>query len=576
MPPSPPWHPRESLLLGAFAVLFLAVGFGSASQKSATWDEPLHLTSGHAILAAGDYRFDPEHPPLARMWAALPLVAFGKPAPDAAAIDPLPAASWLAGGQWEASHRHLYASPDGHDADRRINAGRGMVLLLGLALGVLLHRWARKLYGPLPAAVALALCAVEPNLLAHAGLVTTDLPVTVAFFATAYFLWRTATQPSARHLAFLALACALANVTKFSALLLLPLVGATLAASAWRGLLPWRTAVTACFVTLATTWAAIWAAYAFRYAPSSSPDWLFSPATLPVQSLAGGPLEALVGWCDSHRLLPNAYSNGFLLGQAKAVQRSAYLLGEVSTEGWAGYFPLALAVKTPAATLLLYAAGLGVALKRLLSPGPRHELFVLAPLAVYAAAAINSNLNIGFRHILPLVPLLLLLAAAAAHAVLESGERAARSFVAALVTASGLEVAWVAPDLLAFFNRVAGGPEAGHLYLVDSNLDWGQDLKGLSVWMRHNGVEHINLAYFGTADPTAYDIDSTSLPGAPFFASAAQEPRLPGFVAVSETVLTGVYWGEGLRKLYAPLAEREPVVIIGHSIRVYRVEEPWW
>lgn len=488
---SPPWHPRETLLLALFAAAFLMIGFGSASQKSATWDEPLHLTAGHAILASGDHRFDPEHPPLTRAWAALPLWAFGTPAPDRASIDRTPVDAWLGAEQWGASHRHLYAAPQGEDVDRGLNAGRGMVLLLGVALGVLVHRWARALFGPLPAAAALALCLVEPNLLAHAGLVSTDLPVTLTFFATAWFLWRTATQPTTPHLVGLALSCAIANVTKFSALLLLPLVAATLATAAWRGLLPRRTALIAGFATLATTWAVIWAAYAFRYAPSPSPDWLFSPATLPWQALAGSHLERVVAWFDAHHLLPNAYANGFLLGQAKAVQRDAYFLGEVSLNGWIGYFPLVLAVKTPATTLLLYVAGLVIVIRRLRRA--HHERFVLVPLIAYGAAALTANLNSGFSHILPLVPFLLLLAAGAAQVLLDSGERAFRILLGVLLAGSGMEVGSVIPDQLAFFNRMAGGPAAGHLYVVDSNLDWGRRAfpPGLAAsWRRGRGGHH--------------------------------------------------------------------------------------
>lgn len=230
--------------------------------------------------------------------------------------------------------------------DRWLNAGRGMALLR-VSLGLLLHRWARALYGPLPAAAALALCLVEPNLLA--------------------------------------------NATKYSALLLLPLVGVTLAVAAWRGALPRRTAVLAAAATLVTTWALVWAAYGFRYAPSSTAGWLLSSESLPgARELAGTALEAAVAWCDRVRLLPNAYGNGFLLGQAKALHRSAWLLGEVTSEGRLAYFPLVLAVKTPAATLLLYLAGVTVAVWRCGRAGPRHELFVLVPLVTYGAIAVTS------------------------------------------------------------------------------------------------------------------------------------------------------------------------------------------
>ena len=135
----------------------------------------------------------------------------------------------------------------------------------------------------------------------------------------------------------------------------------------------------------------------------------------------------------------------------------------------------------------------------------------------------------------------------------------------------------VYPHYLAFFNRFVGGPRHGQEYLVDSSLDWGQDLKGLKRWMDKNNVQHINLSYFGTADPGYYKINCTHLPGAPFFAEQfVKGPELPGYVAVSATNLRGVYFDERWRDFYKPLLEMEPVAVIGYSIYVYRVERPWW
>ena len=135
------------------------------------------------------------------------------------------------------------------------------------------------------------------------------------------------------------------------------------------------------------------------------------------------------------------------------------------------------------------------------------------------------------------------------------------------------EVAPVVPHWLAFFNQLVGGASRGHQYLVDSNLDWGQDLKGLAEWVGTKEIDHLNLAYFGSADPAYYGLHPTLLLGSQ---PGAELPRLPGWVAVSATTLHGVYLKDRLKTFYAPLVARVPEVVIGYSIFIYRVEMPWW
>jgi hypothetical protein len=139
----------------------------------------------------------------------------------------------------------------------------------------------------------------------------------------------------------------------------------------------------------------------------------------------------------------------------------------------------------------------------------------------------------------------------------------------------GIEARQAYPTPLAFFNVLGGGPSHGSDYLVDSNLDWGQDLKGLKRWMDSNELKNINLCYFGSADPAYYGIQHTALPGNGFM-EAGKLPSLPGYVAISATNLRGVYFPEHLRKFYAPLLKQEPLRRIGFSIFIYRVERPWW
>jgi hypothetical protein len=205
------------------------------------------------------------------------------------------------------------------------------------------------------------------------------------------------------------------------------------------------------------------------------------------------------------------------------------------------------------------------------------ESFLLVPLVAILVSGMAFNVNIGLRHILPIYPFVLMVGSKAVEALF-TRRVAAAVVMPAVALFAGFELWKVAPNYLAFFNQAAGGPLRGHHFLVDSNLDWGQDLKRLKIWMDRNGVRHVNLSYFGTADPAYYGINCTHLPGAPFFAAdRVTEPLLPGYVAISVTNLHGPYFNERARDFYRPLLEEEtPDAIIGFSIYVYWVAHRWW
>jgi hypothetical protein len=569
-------------VLAVFALAFAAQAVGSFVQKSATWDEFSHLTAGYAALRDGDYRFSPGHLPFQRMWDALPLLLMDKVAWDAGDASAASTPERWAQLQFDLPFRFLYKL---NDADALLYRARAMTVLLGIALGLLVYFWARELFGFRPAVLALALYAVEPNILAHAGLVTTDFAVTCFVFGAVSFLWRLARRGTAGNLAGLTACFVLAQVSKFSAVLLWPVVLALLAA---RSLRPeawaWgviragrltrrasRLAVAAailCWLALAS-WAGVWAAYGFRYAPAPGrAELLDFTAGSPAQRAPR--LAGAVRWIEDHRLLPNAYVQSAFHGAVDIQERPAYLAGKTSATGWWYYFPVAFLVKTPVGLLLLLAWGI------VLAGGARRRerwgdgAFLVLPVAIFLGAAMRSNVNIGLRHVLPIYPFVVVLAA---WGVADLFRRRRGAWAAALVGLAILESAAVFPDYLAFFNAPAGGPSRGDRWLVDSNLDWGQDLKGLKRWMDRQGVKHVNLCYFGTADPAYYGIDCTYLPGSPFFArNLVQGPRLPGYVAVSVTRLRGVGLTEVGRAIYAPLLAMKPVAEIGHSIRVYWVE----
>ena len=183
----PPWH--VLVTLAAFVAVFSVLEVVSYTQKSATMDEPIHLAAGYVALVDRDFRVDVTHPPLLRMWAALPLLGMVDVERHSATIDRYPILFWQ--GQAYVFARDLLY---GHDADRLLNAARFMVVLLGLALGLLLFAWCYEWLGFVPAVFVLAFYTIEPNLVAHASLVTTDLGATCFMFGAVYFLWRTSTR----------------------------------------------------------------------------------------------------------------------------------------------------------------------------------------------------------------------------------------------------------------------------------------------------------------------------------------------------------------------------------------------
>jgi hypothetical protein len=571
---------RTTIILCAFAVAFIALTVGSYTQTSATVDEPQHLTAGYMALRLHDYRIDPEHPPLLRMWAALPLLAMPEVRIDTNV------ASWSTADQWEFSHHFLY---EANDADRLLYRARLMTVVLGLLLGIMVFSWARELFGFWTAATILALYCVEPNIVAHSSLVTTDLGMACFSFGALYFLWRTTRKLTGGNVAGVAAFFALAQVSKFSALLLGPivlvlLVVRVLRAESWPCPLAEgaelhsrlaKISASLALVAIMTiaSYAAVWAAYGFRYGPIAlSHDLLLvRENTSFLQSVRT--VAHVADWLDKHRLVPDAYAKSFILSQVKAQHRTAYLAGQSSRTGWWYYFPAAFLVKTPLTVLLLLSCGLA-----LLSQAPTRwkadTAFLVLPPAIFLGLAMMAHLNIGLRHILPIYPFVLLMAGVTLD---EMRVKWRAGLLLVPVVFASVELATVYPHCLAFFNQIVGGPTNGHRVLLDSNIDWGQDLKPLKRWMDANRVDHINLSYFGNADPAYYGIHCTYLPGSPSFAaSRITDPQLPGYVAVSVQNLHDIRHDAPAPDFYTPLLERHPSAVIGYSIHVYWVQTNWW
>lgn len=572
---------RTAVVLIAFAAVFVGLTVSSYRQESATVDEAGHLVCGYTALVLKDYRLDPVHPPFLRMWAALPLLAMSNVHLDTNTL------AWTSGRSWEFFHQFMYLDNDG---DRLLNRARFMNVLLGVLLGILLFCWSRELFGFWTATIVLGLYCLEPNILAHFGLMTIDAGVACFIFGTTYFLWRTTRRLNAPNLIGLLAFFALAQVSKFSALVLGPITMALLLTHALRnGVWPvtfgcggelatrrHRVLAAFCIVLLSAfaSYIAIWGTYRFQYAPAPRGGGLERVVSGPNVHQRVPITAAVMDWADQHHLLPNVCAQGLEILLAAVQQRTAYLHGQLSSTGWWYYFPIVLLIKTPVSLIILSIAGLALfAVNR--STRWRDGLFILLPIAAYLGIAMTAKMNIGVRHILPIYPLALLIAGKTVETVIASRRKLFIAALAALCLLQVGEVVAVHPYYLAFFNQFVGGPKNGYKYLADSNLDWGQDLKRLKKWMDANNVNRINLAYFGSADPAYYGIHCSHLLGSTVFPpDKIETPSLPGFVAVSVNNLTAV--GLDGNQFYKPLLDVEPVAEIGYSIRVYLVDKPWW
>jgi hypothetical protein len=566
-------------LVAAAVALQAGLSIHAMRGNSATFDEGAHLPAGYTHIALLDHRLNPEQPPLVKLLAAAPLLAIG---PEVKTTD----VSWTEARQWEFGRRFLYRWNDG---DRLLFLGRLPVVALASCLVIAVFLVGERRFGTTPALAAAFLTALCPDVLAHGSLVTTDLAFALFFFLSVVVAERLLEQATPRRLCAAGLATGAAFATKFSAPILLLVFGAFALRVVLRSR-PFETALVgepsevksplARLAHVAGLLAAVgalsllvvWSSYGFHAGLSPDPV-VREELRQPLVSAQPGPLRSAVAWAGRARIVPEDFSRGLLFVTEHSAARPTFLLGERRDSGFPFYFAITFLLKTPVPLLLLAA----LALYRVPSL-PRREAWLLwLPVAIYLAATATRGLQIGHRHLLPIYPFLFLAAGEAAAAL--AAWRAPRG-----AWLAGALALWYAggtlsqhPYYLAYFNELDGGPRNGWRLLVDSNLDWGQDLKRLAEWARANHVESLKLSYFGSADPAYYGIEAEALPGytSPHAARITRQ-ILPGdTVAVSATNLQGVYLDPEDRPLMEKLRGLQPVARIGYSIFVYRPDFVW-
>jgi hypothetical protein len=549
-----PWVAGERWIVSVlFLVMALQLGYGLLTD-GATADEVTYIGAGYRHLH-GDFRIDPDHPPLAKMLGALPLLVLR---PQMAEVRP-------DDDQDGWGHRFVNETNAGLPI---VRVARISAALLTLLLALLLWRWARGIGGAAAGLLALALFVFQPSFLAHGHLVTTDVACALFMVLTSWLYWRFEQEPTPARATAVAAGVAAALLSRSTTFVILPaliLLGLVRWAMSTPGCTLRRRAAALFFAALVIVVPlAIWTAYGFRYAPAPGDPGAFGGPW--PHGLAGRALA----WTAEHRLLPQAYIEGWRFQiQHQADGHPSCLFETRSKVGWWYYFLVVLLVKNTPGFLLLLGAAAAVALRRRDRPAVWRHWFV--PAAVTFTAASLAHVQLGERYILP-VYAYAILGIATALAPYWASARGRILLVAALL-AHALPVLATAPrGYLVYFNAIAGGPDGGHRWLADSNLDWGQDLPRLARWIRDQGAGHVQLGYFGADDPRRYGIDSDDLPVWPHTHREMHPPAAPfrGTIVVSPNLVLGYLWPPG-RSPYEALRGRKPDARAGVFF-VYRLD----
>lgn len=583
--------------MAVLLAVFVAQCVLSMRLKSPTFDEVGHLPAGYTYLVKNDYRLYPVNPPLIKQWAALPLLFLDIEAPFGHT-------AWQNAQALHFGKQLLYFS--NNPADLILFLGRSMIVLLGVILGYFVYRWARELFGAVAGLFALLLFVFEPNILAHARLATTDLGFATFAFIAVYYFSRYVQQPQRRTFILAVLTLGLAFASKFTAVLLMPaffLIGlflisakkyAAFEPAVVRRLIPARYHLrqgASLLLLLCLLVVLAHVVVMFDYGLVASPLVRTSNGVLRLELLlekmpilgAEFLREKIVTFAHEIPIPGREYfSNllnmlGFmpkLAGENGEAPYARYLLGKTSHSGF-WYFPLlAFFIKEPIAIILLVCASL-VLLRR---GDWRGKMILLIPVAIFFLAGIKAH-SFAYRYVnLPALPFMLVLAGSVvAHPPRLKMVRIGAGVLAVWLVFGTMRIY---PHYLAYFNDAVGGADNGYKYMVNSNFDWGQDLKLLKKYLDAHDIQQVKLAYFGTAVPEYYGIRYEPLQGvseATFDPAIEEDPAAAtradsGTIAISATCLQnigGFYPGAS----YDWLKKHQPVAKIGYTIFIYHLPE---
>lgn len=520
------------------AILFLIFGalltIPVAKRITPTVDEYAHLPAGYSYWKAGEAKIYRKNPPLVKLLISLPLLK-EKPEFDIKKYMEIRDrgggwAPWQLGREFMDNNREDYLD--------LFFLARCVVIFMAFCSGLIIYSLSSRIFGHRGAALSVAVYSLSPNLIAHASLATVDIGFTFFLLLAVHEAMRLHDTHSGWSLLTAGAALGLALTAKFTGLFLLPYFVLLSAISLLTrkavsgGPLQNRVSSEAFYLVTVflIAFLTIWSVFGLIRTGTSFHGVLLEGKAPKVKVL---PFEKTARKIP----LPENYVMGFY-EQYRDTQKGEFKDANYLNGKWYNgpdwkYFPVAFLLKTPVAEILLmaaswlylvflllrknYSAASAKSLKYNLLPA----LFVILPIMFF------SGLNLGIRYIIPAFPLFHI--GIGALALLPTFSR--RIFwvpIIALVAWLGITTVRAFPNYLPYFNEFAGGMENGEKYLLDSNIDWGQDLYLLKEYMDKNGIEKIGLAYFGHVDPDLYKIKYENI-----------KPGFTGIAAVSVNFVHG-------------------------------------
>ncbi len=567
-PQPPPQNKRRRawrVAVGLLMVVHLALGVHCARRFSVTHDEYWHLPAGLAVLKTG--RFDAENlnPPLSRAWSALPLAMLGVSLGEPAA----PNDSTALGDHFLienlARYNEFYAY------------ARFMNLVWSVLTGLVIVVWGRELFGEGAAVVGAALWFLCPVVLSNAVLVTPDLCTAFFFIATPYAAWRFACEPTGRRALAVGVLLGLAQLSKFTCVVLYPIVFAEWIVVRCRGRLEpvrWRRSAGQWLAALIVSLFVLNAGYLFRGTGQPLNSYQFASDTLATIATAAQPIGGV--WVPA----PRDYVTGFDRQRSiMEVLHPVYLDEELWVGGgFRDYYFWTCAYKWPHAIQALVLTALASCL--FTRVGRRHwraHAALLLPAALMVGIASASHMQLGIRYILPAFPLVYLFTGHLGAWLTQPRWNWRKIWVGVCLAALPCGLRYH-PHHLAYFNELSGGPVDGSNHLLDSNIDWGQDLRELHEYLIDQKIEFVRLAYFGMVPPGRMGFHYQLPLSLKQVHAAGAIP--PGWYAVSVNFVQGrphtirdaddqvrpvdAFEFDYLRRL-------DPVARIGWSINVYRI-----
>lgn len=560
----------ERLLPYSLLIIFAGLCFSSQLDKSVTVDEFCHLPSGIYNIMTFDWRMDRESPPFVKCLTGLGAL-LSEPELSIKAFQDQP-------NPWGFGYDFMFRNDDQYRFVFVL--GRCVVILLASIGGFILFKFAAQIYGYGTGLFVMFLYVFNPNVIAHSRLTTIDMGATSVILFSLYAFWRFLKAPGLKTAGVSGFILGLAQLSKFTALIFIPVLCLIGFLSLVRRILePGEKGDR-------KTFAAKYIGYVgFLMLVSLlviNGGYLFSGSFTPLGQypLESDLLQKLKGLLGENLPvpLPYDYLAGFdtqlAISQGGNPFYEGYLMGERSTEGWWYYFLVAFAVKNPAVlSVLLILAGITWVTDKDHRPDFETGLCIWLPLVVFFVYfSLFTHVPIGVRFLLPIFPLCFMACGFVCHSPLIS-KRMKTIGMAVFLPVYLISALGVFPNYLSYFTTAVGGPKKGHEWLIESNLDWGQDLPGLKAYMDENSIEKINLGYFGRVDPAIYGIDY----------ELVERELEEGVCAISVNFLVGrpyyllnadtkqlTYIGQDYYKRYRGLTPKER---IGHSIYLFEIEK---